>query len=329
MKAVIVLIACLTFAFAFQQSPIDNSPAINHEFINHINAGQNLWVAAPQKYFEDMSRYQTTKLMGVKDLTPLSKRKDVEFIHHKVNVDAIPVSFDSRTAWPGCIGPIQNQARCGSCWAFGCIESLSDRFCIHSNATVNTTLSFMDLVTCDNSDAGCEGGDPYTAWQFTKSAGVVEGWCDPYTIPTCPPAQQPCLNFVTTPPCHKACINGSVWSADLHHAKTVYAVGSSVAQIQTEIMTNGPVEAAFEVYEDFVHYKSGVYVHHSGALLGGHAVKMIGWGVLNGTNYWTVANSWTTTWGADGFFLIIRGVDECGIEDGIVAGLPNVAARMH
>jgi len=326
MKAVIVLFACFVLTFAFNFKAIDDSDAINLELINHINTVQTSWKAAPHKIFEDMTRHQASKLMGAY-IKPNSKRTDVEFIKHKVDVNAIPTSFDSRNAWPGCIGAIQNQARCGSCWAFGCIESLSDRFCIHSNATINVTLSFMDLVTCDTNDDGCEGGDPYTAWQFTKSNGVVESWCDPYTIPTCAPDQQPCLNFVNTPACHKACINGSTWATDLHHAKTVYAVSSTISQIQTEIMTNGPVEAAFEVYEDFINYKSGVYIHTTGSLLGGHAVKIIGWGVLNGTDYWTVANSWTTYWGNDGFFLIKRGVDECGIEDGIVAGLPNVAAR--
>ena len=39
-------------------------------------------------------------------------------------------------------------------------------------------------------------------------------------------------------------------------AKSAYAV-NGVAKIQTEIMTNGPVEAAFTVYADFPTYKSG------------------------------------------------------------------------
>lgn len=42
----------------------------------------------------------------------------------------------------------------------------------------------------------------------------------------------------------------------------------------SEIYFNGPVEAGFMVYEDFPHYKSGVYEHVSGAMLGGHAVKV-------------------------------------------------------
>jgi cathepsin B len=37
-------------------------------------------------------------------------------------------------------------------------------------------------------------------------------------------------------------------------------------------MTNGPVEAAFTVYADFLTYKTGVYKHTSGSVLGGHGL---------------------------------------------------------
>ena len=59
-------------------------------------------------------------------------------------------------------------------------------------------------------------------------------------------------------------------------------------------MTNGPVQVAFDVYSDFLSYKSGVYQHLTGDMLGGHAVKMIGWGIENGTKYWLCVNSWNT-----------------------------------
>jgi len=45
---------------------------------------------------------------------------------------------------------------------------------------------------------------------------------------------------------------------------------------------------------------TGVYQHVTGGELGGHAVKMLGWGVENGTPYWLVANSWNTDWGDNG-----------------------------
>jgi len=55
-------------------------------------------------------------------------------------------------------------------------------------------------------------------------------------------------------------------------------------------------------------------------LLQGHAIKILGWGVENDQPYWLVANSWNDQWGDNGYFKILRGVDECGIEDEISAG---------
>jgi len=43
----------------------------------------------------------------------------------------------------------------------------------------------------------------------------------------------------------------------------------------------------FEVYEDFMHYKNGIYhVTSDEWLPGGHAVKLIGYGIENGVEYW-------------------------------------------
>lgn len=54
---------------------------------------------------------------------------------------------------------------------------------------------------------------------------------------------------------------------------------TTVVGIQTELFNNGPMEAGFSIYEDFFSYASGVYYHVSGGLAGGHAVKLIGYGV--------------------------------------------------
>lgn len=51
-------------------------------------------------------------------------------------------------------------------------------------------------------------------------------------------------------------------------------------------------------------------------------VQIIGWGVENGQKYWLIANSWNANWGEKGFFKMLRGVDECDIEDEANAGVP-------
>ena len=45
---------------------------------------------------------------------------------------------------------------------------------------------------------------------------------------------------------------------------------------------------------------TGVYKHTTGKALGGHAIKIMGWGTESGDDYWLVANSWNPDWGNQG-----------------------------
>lgn len=49
----------------------------------------------------------------------------------------------------------------------------------------------------------------------------------------------------------------------------------------------------------------GVYQHTTGEEVGGHAIKVIGWGVENGTPYWLCVNSWNTDWGDNGMIYLV------------------------
>ena len=88
----------------------------------------------------------------------------------------------------------------------------------------------------------------------------------------------------------------------------------TVSSIKKEIYDHGSVEGGFTVYEDFMSYSGGVYRHTTGKALGGHAIKIMGWGqdTANGGEYWLCQNSWGTVWGEAGYFKIATG--QCGIE---------------
>ena len=95
------------------------------------------------------------------------------------------------------------------------------------------------------------------------------------------------------------------------------ASANGVAGIEQMIMSGGPVETAFTVYSDFETDDGGIYHHVSGSRVGGHAVKIVGWGEENGVNCWRIANSWNPYWGENGYFRIRFG--EGGIDDSVVS----------
>ncbi|KAA0200775.1 Cathepsin B [Fasciolopsis buskii] len=261
-------------------------------------------------------------------------------IHHDLSQFEIPRSFDSREYWGHCptVSQIRDQSSCGSCWAFGAAEAISDRICIHSCGDVMAEISALDLLACcESCGDGCYGGWPGLAWDYWKNNGIVSGGskenpngCTNYPFPSCAhnnrgsrPSCSPTI--YRTPTCMKQCdskYNRSYFE-DLHYAAKSYNVPANEQQIMAEIMTNGPVEAAFEVYEDFGTYESGIYFHSWGKLVGGHAIRMLGWGEENGVPYWLLANSWNEEWGENGYFRILRGNNECGIESEVVAGMPK------
>jgi len=309
---------------------------LSDKFIEEINKKATTWKAG-RNFDESVSMSYIRHLMGVH---PDSEQFRAPVLLHEISDgDDVPEEFDSRKNWSDCptIREIRDQGGCGSCWAFGAVEAMSDRVCIHSNGTVHFRFSADDLVSCCHlCGFGCNGGFPGAAWNYWVRKGIVSGGpygsnqgCQPYEIAPCEHhvngTRPACNADAKTPKCTKKCENSYPikYSADKHFGKTSYSVSSHPEQIQKEIMTSGPVEGAFTVYEDLIHYKEGVYQHTSGKMLGGHAIRILGWGVENNTPYWLIANSWNSDWGDNGFFKILRGQDHLGIESQISAGLPR------
>lgn len=214
-----------------------------------------------------------------------------------------PNGFDTREQWPNCVNYIREQQGCGSCWAFGASEALSDRYCIRGNKVL---LSPQYLVSCDSGNGGCKGGYIDEAWRFLESSGIPSDNCVSYKS-----------GGGDSGTCPSTCDDGS--NIYLYKATNTRSF-TDPASIQIELFINGPIEVGFWVYEDFTAYAGGVYQHTYGSFLGGHAVKLVGWGQENGINYWICANSWGNNWGEDGYFRIAWG--QVDIEAFGTAGVP-------
>jgi len=234
------------------------------------------------------------------------------------------------------IGEIQDQSGCGSCWAVATASVMSDRICTLSNQQNQTIISSADILSCcKNCGNGCVDGYAIRAFEYWINQGVPEGGlygtkntCKAYPFAPCahhlPPMKdlEDCadLNY-STPTCSKHCDNGD--EPTLYYGESVYSVKGE-ENIIRELNTKGPVAATIAVFDDFDHYRSGVYIHQQGKSLGNHVIKIIGYGTSSeGTPYWLVANMWNPSWGENGYIRILRGSDHLGIESMVLAGIPK------
>ncbi|RCN47329.1 papain family cysteine protease [Ancylostoma caninum] len=328
---------------AFSAADKEEQELTGQALVDYVRTHQNLFEVEESEKNNERMKY----LMPV-DSVPRPKEED----RIKVVVDRkLPESFNplGDNYFPYCkdiILHIRDQSRCGSCWAVSAAEVMSDRLCVQSKGRIKHQLSDTDILACcgEYCGKGCRGGWPIKAWEWVMENGVctggrytAKGVCKPYAF-------YPCGNHTNeiwygecpksswpTPKCRKACKYGyrKRYEQDKYYAKSAYILPNDEETIKMEIMENGPVQAVFDVYEDFRLYKSGIYKHTKGKKTGAHAVKIYGWGAeatVNSTHtiivpYWFIANSWNVDWGEKGFFRMIRGEDDCGIESMVTAGI--------
>lgn len=300
-------------SFIYNQDRLNQPYKVDNEFISKINTKQSLWKAKVYSEYDGLTIGEIEKRAG-------SYNKPNEFFQSFVSESKptvsntkLPQSFDWRNVnGVNYISPIRNQGKCGSCYSFASMAQMEAHIRIYSNLTYQPVLSTQNIVSCSQYSQGCDGGFPYlVAGKYAKDFGAVEESCYPY--------------LGVNAPCTLQCQNPTRWHVSDYRYVGGYYGASTVELMQQELVNHGPLAVSFEVYDDFLHYSGGVYTHSATkGLLGfnpfvitNHVVLIVGYGEDNGIPYWTVKNSWGTTWGENGFFRILRGSSEKGGECGI------------
>ena len=88
----------------------------------------------------------------------------------------------------------------------------------------------------------------------------------------------------------------------------------------------GPILTGIIIYSDFYTFKPKNEIYKwdkKSPRVGGHAIVIVGWGEKNGEKYWIVKNSWGVEWGKDGYFFMVRGDNNCGIESNCMGMVPD------
>jgi len=210
----------------------------------------------------------------------------------KVRPMALPSSFDWNNKG-GVVTPVKNQEQCGSCWAFSATETIESVWARAGHPLAQ--LSPQQIVDCDTTDSGCNGGWPYNAYQYIISAGGQDS-----------AVSYPYVGYDQT--CEFK-IGGVVAKLTGWNYVTQ---SQNENVIQQYVYQNSPVSVCVDA-STWQFYTGGVVTAASCGVNIDHCVQVTGWGVQGGVTAWNVRNSWGTGWGNNGYLWVQFGQDACAI----------------
>lgn len=305
MKLLVVFLLVSSSFSKFQVSDDDDERvALTSDEIDFINSAQSLWKAS--------SNWMTS--MKLKDLKLMLSQEEQksDFPEYKwddsFDFTAIPPTFSAAANWPNCVAPVGNQGnQCSAGYAFSVAASISERYCIMSSKYTGVVFSPQYLTLCGTITQGCTAGTPDQAWAFLTTEGTALANCQGWK------------GYGSS--CSYVCDNGTPATMYTALPNSIYQY-TSAASIQAAIYTQGAITSSVTVYSDFVSYSSGIYTRVGRTPVGNQAIKIFGWGVSGGTNYWICSNSWGTTWGQNGIVWIAFG--QVGVDSTGLAGSPSL-----
>jgi len=210
-------------------------------------------------------------------------------------VDQAPQQFDWRQR--NAVTAVKDQGQCGSCWAFSVTENIESVWILAGHTQV--LLSPQQIVDCDTNDAGCNGGDPPTAYAYVISAGGLDTEASyPYT------AEDGNCAFSSSNVAAKI----SSWK---------YATDPNNPDEQTmlnNLYSWSPLSICVDA-STWQDYTGGVYPASSCGSSLDHCVQAVGYNLAASTPYWIVRNSWGTSWGESGYIRLQYGQNTCGLTD--------------
>ncbi|KAI6209675.1 hypothetical protein M3Y96_00245900 [Aphelenchoides besseyi] len=213
-----------------------------------------------------------------------------------------PIQFDWRSR--GAVTGIKNQGSCGSCYAFSVTAVVESLNVIAGGK--RTKLSEQELLDCDRQQMGCFGGYRPTSFRFVKQTGLVEEEFYSYTG--------------TVGSCRLPTINKTRVFID-----EMYGFDRNEDDMADWVATKGPISVGLNVIKEMFEYKGGVFDPSpedcAQRSLGSHALAIVGYGQMNGEDYWLMKNSWGPAWGAAGYLRMKRRVNSCGLANSAFGAL--------
>jgi C1A family cysteine protease len=242
--------------------------------------------------FADLSpeEFSTTILMKNK----IQPKEDTEVVQ-PADV-AVPSTFDWRDK--GAVTPVKDQEDCGSCWAFSATEAVESAWILAGKAT-NTSIDLgpQQIVDCDTTSDGCDGGETESAYTYLIGAG----------------GQESNVSYPYHGVDGQCQFNDKLVVAEINSYKAATSFYSETT-LQSNLVAWGPLSVCVDA-ASWQDYQNGVLTHFECAFFNvlDHCVQLVGYNATAPTPYWIVRNSWTHVWGVDGYIFLEMWHDTCGI----------------
>lgn len=208
---------------------------------------------------------------------------------------------------------------CGSCWAESVTSILADRIMIASQGKRLTLgLSPQALINCEMGGS-CGGGDPLKAFKMIRKHGLGEESCHAY-VGHREGKSSTCESWQLCEVCLPGYQNNNGTCVGVNSYKKWNVTGAGIVremvQMKKAILHGGPIICGIYSTSKLGQYESGVFTEFTLFAKANHFVSVVGWGETeDGAAYWIVRNSWGTYWGEWGFFRILMGNENLGIEN--------------
>tara|TARA_Y100001938_G_C8038406_1_gene404732 strand:- start:257 stop:1111 length:855 start_codon:yes stop_codon:yes gene_type:complete len=195
------------------------------------------------------------------------------------------------------VSSVKNQGNCGGCWAFSSVGAIESAWAIKHNILYN--LSEQELIDCSSKNNGCEGGSMDLAFQYVIENGLCSNVSYPY-IAQDGSCDDNCKTLVQI----------SNYSDIVENSEKMLALAVQHQPISVAIQAN---KRSFQMYQ------SGIYSDIDCGFELDHGVLLVGYGYDKkyDMDYWIVKNSWSTSWGENGYIRIQKGINDerglCGI----------------
>jgi len=269
----------------------------NDKYIDYVNS-QNLTYTLGHNHFSGMSSFEFSNFMNFQQNNNYFSKSNLlnnlrgSDSYYLENPFSLPTSVDWRTK--NAVTPVKDQGQCGSCYSFSNTGALEGIYAITTGNLVSfSEQQIVDCSTIRNKgpNMGCNGGQISLTMDWI---GDNNGLCSEIDYPYISGETK------TAETCQKKC---SPITASTIISHIDVAPNSDNAMMTA--LTKQPVAVAIEAdQKDFQLYKSGVFSKACGTNLD-HAVLLVGYG----PDYYIMKNSWSSSWGDNGYMYLAKGTD--------------------